>query len=135
MYNNITPVLNENNVENIRAQISQKTQPSPFFATAKDAIQTITDYDTFPYPRYYRGVIGAHQPVVAEREAGWRKRQDACYDVREPKKSHIPPVYPNNCFQTACSTVYPCYPEYMTKYSDKEAMDLILNKTCVAQYR
>ena len=131
----LTSVLNENNVENIRYQINQKNQSSPFFATSTDVVHTITDYDTFPYPRYYRGVVGVTQPIVAEREAGWRKRHDSCYDVREPQKSNIRSVEPNNCFQAACSTVYPCYPEYMTKYSDKEAMDLILNKTCIAQYR
>ena len=131
----LTSMLNENNVENIRHQIHQKNQSSPFFATSVDVVHTITDYDTFPYPRYYRGVVGVTQPIVAEREAGWRKRHDSCYDVREPMKRNIRPVKPNNCFQSACSTVYPCYPEYMTKYSDKEAMDLILNKTCIAQYR
>ena len=131
----LTSLLNENNVENIRSQINQKNQSSPFFATSTDVVHTITDYDTFPYPRYYRGVVGVSQPIIAEREAGWRKRHDSCYDVNEPRKRNIRPTEPNNCFQSACSTVYPCYPEYMTKYSDKEAMDLILNKTCIAQYR
>jgi hypothetical protein len=59
---------------------------------------------------------------------------DDCYRVIEP--DNIPrPNLPNNCFQAPCSTVYPCYPEYLTKYSDKEALDLILNKTCIVQYR
>jgi hypothetical protein len=131
----ITPMINTNNVNNIRTQIYQKTGSTPFFATAENVVYTLTDHDTFPYPRYYRGVVGSSTPVIAEREAGWRKREDSCYDVRESKKHNIPEVNPNNCFQSACSTVYPCYPEYMTKYSDKEAMDLILNRTCIAQYR
>ena len=131
----LTSILNKNNVENIRDQIRQKNQSSPFFATSTDVIHTITDYDTFPYHRYYRGVVDVTQPIVAEREAGWRQRHDSCYDVSESRKSNVRLTNPNNCFQSACSTVYPCYPEYMTKYSDKEAMDLILNKTCIAQYR
>ena len=77
-------------------------------------------------------IAGLSEPVIAEREAGWRKRQDSCYKVNAPP---IRDNYPNHCFQSACSTIYPCYPEYMTKYADKEAMDLLLNKSCVTQYR
>ena len=29
-----------------------------------------TDYDTFPYTRWYRGIAEAAEPIVAEREAG-----------------------------------------------------------------
>ena len=124
--------MNDLNVENIRAQIRAKNSSVPFFATAGTAVQTLTDHDTFPYPRYYRGIVGLSEPVIAEREAGWRKRHGGCYEVNAPPQSDN---YPNHCFQSACSTVYPCYPEYMTKYADKEAMDVILNRTCVVEYR
>lgn len=134
MNNYITPILNEYNVNNIRSQIQGKKSSLPYYATSNQAKEVITDYDTFPYPRYFRGVAPLPVPVVAEREAGWRPRHDNCYRVIEP--DNIPrPKLPNNCFQAPCSTVYPCYPEYLTKYSDKEALDLILNKTCIVQYR
>ena len=129
----ITPIINDFNVGNIRSQINRKKASGPYYATSSQATQVVTDYDTFPYPRYFRGIPESHRPIVAEREAGWRMRQDACYQVNEPP--HIPIVNPNHCFQAACSTVYPCYPEYLAKYSDKEMMDLILNKTCIVQYR
>lgn len=128
----ITPFMNDLNVAHIRAQIRAKNSSGPFFATAGNAVQTITDHDTFPYPRYYRGIAGLSDPVIADREAGWRKRHDSCYEVNAPP---IWDNYPNHCFQSACSTVYPCYPEYITKYADKEAMDLLLNRTCVVEYR
>ena len=64
----------------------------------------MTDIDTFPYPRFYRGVYQLSEPVVMEREAGWRQRHDMCY---EPTR-----VYeveqPKYCWQVPCSTVFPC---------------------------
>lgn len=134
MNRDITPLLNEHNVKNIREQIHAKKMSTPYYATANQAKEVVTDYDTFPYPRYFRGVARSSVPIVAEREAGWRPRHDNCYKVNEPANLPGAP-YPNNCFQAPCSTVYPCYPEYLTKYSDKEALDLILNKTCIVQYR
>ena len=104
----ITPNINDLHVENIRRQIRAKNSSGPFFATAGNVVQTVTDYDTFPYQRYYRGIVGLSEPVVAEREAGWRKRNDSCYQVNSPP---IRDNYPNHCFQSACSTVYPCYPK------------------------
>jgi hypothetical protein len=133
MNNDITPILNDFNVTNIRSQIAAKKKSAPYYATANQAKEVITDYDTFPYPRYFRGVAESSMPVVAEREAGWRVRHDSCYQLQEP--SNVPCQESNLCFQAPCSTVYPCYPKYLNKYNDKEELDLILNKTCIVQYR
>ena len=133
MSNEITPILNEFNVLNIRSQIDAKKGTAPYYSTANKAKGVITDYDTFPYPRYFRGVAQSSIPIVAEREAGWRVRHDSCYQVQEPD---LPcPTESNLCFQAPCSTVYPCYPKYLSKYKHKEELDLILNKTCIVQYR
>ena len=43
----------------------------------------------------------------------------------------IEPEKINHCFESACSVVYPCYPEYLKKYSDKEQMNVMLNKSCL----
>ena len=134
MANKLTPMINDLNVANVRSQIARKKGPSPYHATTQQAVQVITDYDTFPYPRYYRGVPNSSAPIVAEREAGWRPRHDNCYQVNEPP-STMPASYPNHCFQSACSTVFPCYPEYITKYADREMLDTILNRACIPQYR
>ena len=134
MANKLTPIINDLNVENVRKQIALKKAPRPHRATTRQAVQVMTDYDTFPYPRYFRGVPQSTVPIVAEREAGWRPRHDNCYKVLEP----IPEIrdpYPNHCFQSACNTVFPCYPEYMQKFADRKAMDLILNRACIVQYR
>ena len=68
------------NVKNIREQIKRKKQSTPYYATTKQATSVITDYDTFPYPRYFRGVAEMSEPIVAEREAGWRPRHDDSYE-------------------------------------------------------
>ena len=71
--------INYNNVNNIQEQIKNKKQPNPYFATTKQSKSVITDYDTFPYPRYFRGKPESSLPIVAEREAGWRPRHDDAY--------------------------------------------------------
>lgn len=92
------------NIDIVRRQINQKIKPSPFFASNKAANLSVTDKDTFPYPRYYRGVAGVSNPVVFEREAGWRQRHDSCYEAVRVDKI-VTPLY---CWQTPCSTVLPC---------------------------
>lgn len=131
----ITPQINERNVDNVRAQINRKNLSVPYHATTKQAAGVLTDYDTFPYPRWFRGVYYSPQPIVAEREAGWRPRHDNCYRISEPYGIQSQVAYPNHCYEAACSTVYPCYPEYLAKWSDKEALDVVLNKACIVQYR
>lgn len=135
MASNLTPLLNNNNINNIRRQIELKKGSDPYHTTVAQAPQVLTDYDTFPYPRYFRGVPESDVPIVAEREAGWRPRHDNCYKVTEPVGLPAYPEYPNNCFQSACSTVFPCYPEYASRYTDLEAMHLVLNNKCIVQYR
>ena len=132
MNDNFTQNINSSNVNHVRRQIAKKNGSAPYLATKKEASDILTDYDVFPYPRYFRGVPTSSVPIVAEREAGWRPRHDDCYKVLQPPSKIN---YPNHCYQAACSTVYPCYPEYLTKYADKELLNVILNKACISQYR
>lgn len=133
MASKFTPVINEMNVNNVRVQIAKKKGYSPYLATTEQAVQVLTDYDTFPYPRYFRGIPESSQPIVSEREAGWRPRHDDCYRVLTPL--NIRNNYPNHCFQGSCSYTHPCYPEYMEKQSDRAFLNTVLNKTCTVQYR
>mgnify|MGYP006000099363 CR=1 FL=1 len=130
-----TPLVNDLNVSHVRRQIERKKGPDPYHATVTQSVQVLTDYDTFPYPRYFRGVPNSTVPIVAEREAGWRPRHDMCYNVVEPNGVPEYPPYPNHCFSSACSTTYPCYPEYAARYASLEQMHLILNNKCIVQYR
>ena len=134
MASKFTPLINEINVNNVRAQIAKKKDSSPYYATLGQSSQVLTDYDTFPYPRYFRGIPQSSQPIVAEREAGWRIRHDECYRVdQDPTKEKW--NYPNHCFESSCSVTFPCYPEYLQKQADRGQLNVILNKTCPTQYR
>ena len=130
---NLTQKLNQNNVQNVRKQIACKQGYLPFFGTIDNAEAEITDFDHFPYTRFYRGVYNSSDPVVIEREAGWRPRQNQCYQVSECGKQKAP--YPNHCWESSCSVTYPCYPGYLAKYTDKAALDVMLNNACIVQYR
>lgn len=95
------------NINAVRYQIAQKLDYNkPFYATREDTASVITDQDTFPYPRYFRGEYNNNAPVVMEREAGYRPRQDRCYRIT-PQTRKIPTNY---CWEYACSTVTPCVP-------------------------
>jgi hypothetical protein len=128
-----TKQFNNANVNNIRHQIEQKKQSKPFYATLKDGSSVLTDYDHFPYTRYYRGVPESYKPIVAEREAGWRPIHNNCYKVEDPTTKQL--NNHKNCFETACSVVYPCYPSYAAKYSDRDAFNVMLNNACIVEYR
>lgn len=133
MSDNFSERITALNISNVRDQISRKKGSGPYYATMEQTTNVLTDYDTFPYPRWFRGVPDSSRPIVAEREAGWRVRHDNCYRISEPAELHY--TYPNHCFEAACSTTFPCYPEYLQKFSDREALNVILNKACIAQYR
>lgn len=129
---NLTPNINDMNVMNIRHQINAKKGYLPHHTSIARAGGVLTDYDSFPYNRWYRGIAQSPDPIVAEREAGWRPRQDNCYKIQTPNKKD---PYPNHCFESATNVVYPCYPEFQSKWADKEQIELMLNKSCIVQYR
>ena len=130
--NNLTASLNQQSIENMKYQINLKTSSDPYFATNKTVLNTITDMDHFPYNRYYRGVYYYPEPIVMEREAGWRNVNNSCYvQRRDPQKDEEP----KHCFEVACTTNFPCYPSYLAKYADKNALDVMINNACITEYR
>ena len=128
----ITNNINNLNVNNVRYQIEQKKNYLPYYATLNDGSAVLTDYDHFPYTRYFRGNPYSTRPIVAEREAGWRPVYNKCYSVEDPT---VVVNQNKNCFEAACSTVYPCYPSYMAKYADRDAFNVMLNNACIVEYR
>ena len=134
MANKYTQLINDVNVMNVRNQIAKKKSYNPYIATVEQSAQVITDYDTFPYPRYFRGIPQSSQAIVAEREAGWRTRHDDCYKVQTPVVTDHN-NYPDHCFETACGTTFPCYPQSLSKHTDRKALNVMLNNACIVQYR
>jgi hypothetical protein len=103
--------INNTNVDNVRRMIARKEGICvPFYATTCDTASIITDFDTFPYPRFFRGKFDSDKPIVLERESGFRNRRDNCYRTVQCKGDDLR-EYPNHCFEVACSTVFPCDPK------------------------
>ncbi len=115
------------NYKKIRELIENKTSSSsPVYATVNTNSETTTD--KFAYPSWFRGDPTSSNPIIAEREAGWRPMSKSNY----PAFMHVggrtsagylkTPVIPqeeaalgtsdnpNQYFQTSCSTVFPYYP-------------------------
>lgn len=115
----------DSNIEEVRKQITLKKGVLPFYGTANYAESTVTDMDNFPYNRFYRGVYYSSDPIVFDREAGWRSTYNKCY-----KQTCYNTVQkPNICWQNACSTVLPCFPP------KQEAAYLNTTTGCINNYR
>lgn len=106
--------VSDENITSIQKQIYMKNGYNPFFGTVNGAESIITDMDHYPYTRFYRGVYNSSLPTIFEREAGYRPRNDTCYIVKKCLQSD---KYPNHCFKSACSTLYPCNPKSIEKDS------------------
>jgi hypothetical protein len=125
-----TKDINEMNFNSIRKLIARKQSHEPSFTTREDASNIITDFDHFPYKRFFRGVYNNYKPVLLEREAGYRPIRNNCYQFIDCKP--LPPLEPPNvCFQFPCSTIYPCMPKMQTN----ESQGLAPNQDCVQCFR
>lgn len=127
----LTADINTYNIGNLRDEIKRKTSSYPYLANKNTAQGVITDMDHTPYTRWFRGVYYYPEPIIMEREAGYRPIRNSCYNLVAP-----PPVEqePQHCFEAPCTTIYPCVPKF-TRYSDKEVLDAYLNKNFPILYR
>ena len=119
--------ITQTSISNVQKEIQRKLTWTPYYASNQQVQGVVTDMDVFPYTKYYRGVYDNPNPTVMDREAGFRKWCNSCYTP------YIPGYYdyPNHCFEGPCSVVYPCYPDYLRKFSDADALNVMLNRTCV----
>ena len=118
-------MMNRKNIE--QAKYMKNNVNKVYYANQSDTRQVVTDFDHFPYQRFYRGVHTSQDPIILEREAGYRKQEQSCYREKLIVKSE----YPKHCFEGPASVVYPCYPDYLRKYADKAEMEIMLNRVCV----
>jgi len=117
------------NVDFVREQIANKMNYNiPYYASNSLVTNSVTDMDHFPYNRFYRGIPTSDKPVVLDREAGFRELHNTAYNPNIILPLQDPPSL---CWEAACSTVYPCYPEYLRKYADKNELEIMLNKKCI----
>jgi hypothetical protein len=116
------------NRSSVHGNILKKTNyDKSFYANNNTVKNIITDMDDFAYDRFYRGVYQLNKPVIMEREAGYRLVENNCYKILQTYKAE----YPRHCFEAPCSTIYPCFPDYLRRGSDKEKLDIFLNRNCV----
>lgn len=90
----------------VRDLIKLKQSDQPYIFSQTNVI-TQPERAYFPYPNFWRGDYKSSRPIVVEREAGFRPREDPPYE----SKRSIGHAYPDHCFEAAPSTIYPCYPE------------------------
>jgi hypothetical protein len=85
--------MEDNNIKVIKDQINKKMSPYPYTISKNVINDVVTDMDHHPYTRWYRGVYYSSEPMVMEREAGWRPIKNNCY-IKQPiqKKKVICPV-------------------------------------------
>lgn len=125
--------VNKLNNENVDLLKKRKRGDEPYYATISTATGVLTDYDSFPYSRWFRGKYKSTEPVVAEREAGWRMQNESCYTPDNIPQQNM--HYPKHCFETSCSTVYPCMTSFDSDFANSDKRKSIINRECVIQYR
>ena len=134
MDSSISNNLNIRNIANIRYQINNKKGCNGYYSTDITNKNVITDYDSFPYNRWFRGEYNMNTPIIAEREAGWRPRNEMCYSsdfiTDETRRKHGN-INPAHYFQPPCSVVYPKY----VSENDLSLSEVKLNENCVISYR
>lgn len=99
---NLTPYINEMNCEMVKEMIQLKKGDKPL-TVSKAAVGFVqTDMDNFPYNRFYRGVYNFYDPVIFEREAGFRPVLNGCY---QPLPCPYPTLDPDVNFSPPCTSV------------------------------
>jgi hypothetical protein len=99
-------------MEQFKFAIKRKNDMSIIHIADRNEIKSsTTDRDTFPYPRYYRGVFQNETPQIYLRKAGYLKRSDYLYDhdSSENKLFSTYDIYPKNQFQGSALNAHRFY--------------------------
>jgi hypothetical protein len=128
----LTAYFTENSINSVKNAISRKISSDPYFANQNTVKNSITDMDHQPYQRWFRGVYYFPDPIIMEREAGFRPIHNKCYKISQPATEN---ERPDLCFEIPCSTTLPCRPAYISKYVDRDKLEVMINKGCIPQYR
>jgi len=115
----------------VEHQMAQKAGYLPYYQNQAVG-RVMTDMDHFPYTRYFRGIYYLDEPVVMDREAGYREMESYKY-FRDPPDEPCP--YPTHCFQVPCSTILPCRPRYQYDNADINSLSILQKKGCIVNTR
>ena len=95
----------------------------PYYATGETIKQFPSDFNQFPYPRFFRGIVKSDYPVILDREPGYSKVYSTkSYDYKEGLNDKAA----NYFFQIPCSTVLP--PQNEKTWSNRE---FHMNNNCI----
>ena len=125
--------ITKSNIDEVRYRIALKMNSNfPYYATKECTRSVITDMDHFPYRRFYRGEYHSIDPIILEREAGYRQRQDRKY-IQLVESTVVRPEY---CWQYPCTSIKPCKPEPKNKGGEvKEKEKEVKEKEkCITNY-
>lgn len=113
------------NCNNVHSQINMKNLYTPYTSVGKNIPVITTKSNYLPHLGFYDYNDSSILSLVTEREAG-------IYNSRPCNK--IPVIedveYPDHCFQTACSTTFPCHSAMRVKYTNKNIKDTSCCSTC-----
>jgi len=76
------------------------------WGTGSEILKSVTEYDSFPYKRWFRGQPDNPEPVVHPRIAGWYPRQDGAYTPNIQAWNEYDEK-PRHCFQGPCTLKLP----------------------------
>ena len=88
----------EVNQKIIQEQMFLKNLNVPYTVSNNIIKNVKTEYNTFPYRKWYKGKYTSHQPIVDKREAGFKPIES------QTNKMYFVHSYTNIHFQSACSS-------------------------------
>jgi len=121
------------NIENVRRMIDRKVSiigEHSFYVQENEIKGVRTDVDHLPYTRLYRSNPFTGEAIPWSGDSGFQPRMNSFY---EPNIVQTVDESEPLCFQTPCSTVYPCHPQYLQKNSDK-AYNNLQDRYCTRRY-
>lgn len=88
----------EVNQKIIQEQMFLKNLDAPYTVSNNIIKDVKTEYNTFPYRKWYKGKYSSHKPIVDKREAGFRPVEF------QTNKMYFVHSYRNLNFQPPCSS-------------------------------
>lgn len=120
------------NIQNVQKMINRKVSligKHNFYVSENEIKAVSSDVDHLPYTRIYRSNPFTNEAIMWEGDSGFRPRMNSFYapNVVSQEEQQV-----DLCFQTPCSTVYPCQPPYLSK---GDAMyETLQDRTCVRRF-
>lgn len=100
----------------------------PYYGKLGDVKNVQTDFDNFPYNRFFRSKFDSPYPSVYERKSGYRQLHNKDYQCPMDTSCTNSPFHPDLCFSAPSSTTYPCYPAYFFQYANEIERNNALNR-------